>query len=115
MTVAANCVNKLSRSGDIAKKSGIKLSRCRSFARSTWCRCSTQILGKSEKLTPRLIDRCWIAPIGFVGLAYVPVVEDARDRVRAHTSKFNCALLTLVRWREGGWSTSDARQRRAES
>ena len=116
MAITANCVNKLSRSSDIAKKSGIKLSRSRSFARSTCCRCcSTQILGESEKLTPRLIDRCWIAPIGFVGLAYVPVVEDARDRVGAHTSKFNCALLSLVRWQEGGWSTSDARQRRAES
>ncbi len=84
MTEAANGINKLSRGSDIAKKSGIDLSRGRRLPRCSWWRRPTQTFGESKELAPRLVDRRRIAPIGFVSLAYVPVVEDARYRVRAH-------------------------------
>ena len=102
VAIAANGVDQLSRGGDFAKKGGIELSRQRSFAlRSRWLWRTTQTLGKSEKLAPRLVNRRRIASIGFVRLAYVSVVEDARDRVgRAHNPKFNCALLSPAHRRE---------------
>ena len=94
--------DQLSRAGDFAKKGGIELSRRRSFARRPrWRWRSTQTLGKSEELAPRLIHGRGIVPIGFVRLAYVSVVKDARDRVGAHNPKFNCALLSLAHLREG--------------
>src|SRR5688572_7379037 len=76
MTIAANGIDKLSHGGDIAKKIGIDTSRW-SFTRRPrwsfagrlrgWCR-STQALGKSEELAPRLVDRRRIAPVGVIGL-----------------------------------------------
>src|SRR5438105_15944048 len=115
VSVTANRVDQLSRGGNIAKKGGIDLSRRRSFGRSTkWRSCTTQTFSKSEKLTPRLVDRLGIPPVGFVCLAYVSVVEDARDRVGAHTSKFNCAPRSLARRRGRATCTLDASRQPAE-
>ena len=98
VSVAANGVDELSRSGNIAKKSGIDLSRYRRLTNNGSWRCSASYaFGKSEELAPRLINRGRIAPVRFVGLGYVSVVEDARDRVATHTSKFNGALPPSAR------------------
>src|ERR1700741_3203500 len=90
MSVAANGIHQLSSRSDIAKKSGIKLSRSRRLSNGRRGACDT--LGKSKKLAPGLVYRRRIAPIRLVRLGYVAVVEDARNRVGAHASKFNCAL-----------------------
>src|SRR6267143_5272791 len=95
MTVAANGIDQLSRSRDIAKKSGIDESRWGRLFRGSSRRAAAQTFGKSEELAPRLVNRSRIAPVGFVSLVYVPVVEHPSNRV-THVSKFNCAPLCLA-------------------
>ena len=99
MAVAANRIHQLSRGGDIAKKSGIKLSRSGGLYGNGWRRRTADTFRKSEELAPRFVDRSWIASVGFVRLRYITVVEYARDRggVGAHASKFNFAPLASVR------------------
>src|SRR2546423_521749 len=116
MSVAANCVDELSRGGDIAKKSGIDRSRCRRLTNDGSWRCSASYaFRKSEELAPRLVDRGRIAPVSFVGLGYVSVVKDARYGVGTHTSKFNCALPPSALRTGSQTCTSDAMRQLSES
>src|SRR3954462_10541253 len=84
MTVASDCIDKLSGSGDVPKKSGIWLPRLGCLLGAGRRRRAAQSLGESKKLAPRLVDGRGITTIGFVGLVDVSVVVDARNRVGAH-------------------------------
>ena len=55
MPVAADRIHELSRGGDIAKKSGIELSRLRRLSNGGWCRSASDSFRKSEKLAPRFV------------------------------------------------------------
>src|SRR5882724_2361083 len=85
VSIAANGIYELSRGRNVTKKSGIDLSRWNGLS-GCWCSWSgpAQAFGKAKELAPRLIDRRRIPLVGFVGLAYVSVVEYARYGVRAH-------------------------------
>src|SRR2546423_14463333 len=116
VSIAANCVHELSRSGYIAKKSGLNLSRCRRLTNDGSWRCgASYTLSESEELAPRLINRRRIAAVSFVGFGYVSVVKDARNGVGTHTSKFNCALPPSARRYRSQACTSDAMRQPSKS